>query len=132
MKDRSNENESRTVKRIRLIARALSVPIIGFTIFMLIGHILVPEPMEADYPPIENLLPVIMTLSVLSLGISWRWEGLGGALSVVLFIVHLLLYWAIRQKFFPLRGLVIFSPVLLTGVLFLVCWWHSRGSQNAA
>jgi hypothetical protein len=97
---------------------------------MLIGHIVGDEPTEADYPPIENLLPVIMCLSVLGLGIAWRWEGLGGAISLVFFLVHLAVYWAIRQRFFPLSVLLIFSPVPITGILFLVYWWRSRVSQN--
>jgi hypothetical protein len=128
----SIERNDLTVKWIRRIARTLSVIILGIALVLIIGHIVVPEPTEADYPPIENLLPVIMFLSVLGLGISWRWEGLGGAISVGFFVVHLALYWAIRKRFFPLRVLVVLSPVLLTGILFLVCWWRSRGSQNVA
>jgi hypothetical protein len=122
------ESKDFLTERLRRIARALSVLIIGFALFMFIGHIVMPVPLEADYPPIENLLPVLMTLSVLSLGVAWRWEGLGGMLCVAMFIIHLLLFWAIRLEFFPIRALVLFSPVLLTGVLFLVCWWRSRGS----
>jgi hypothetical protein len=109
-----------------LIARISSVVILGITLLMVIGHLVVPEPIEADYPPIENLLPVIMCLSVLGLGIAWRWEGLGGAISVGFFLAHLAMYWAIRQRFFPFRALVIFSPVPITGILFLICWWRSK------
>ena len=120
----------RVTRWIRRVARILSVVIIGFTLFMLIGHIVVPEPTVADYPPVENLLPVVMCVSVLGLGLAWRWEGLGGAINVGFFVVHLVMYWAIRQRFFPLGGLLVFSPVPITGVLFLVCWWRSRPSQD--
>lgn len=115
---------------LRRVARISSGLIIGITLVVLIGHIIEPESVEVDYPPIENLLPVIMCLSVLGLGIAWRWEGLGGGISVVFFIIHLIVYWAIRQRFFPPRALLIFSPVPITGVLFLVFWWRSRNSQK--
>jgi hypothetical protein len=120
----------RTTKWIRWIARILSIVIIGFTLMMVIGHAVTPDPHAIDYPPIENLLPLVMCLSVLGLGLAWRWEGLGGAISVVFFLANLGLYWAIRGKFFPLRGLPILSPVLITGMLFLVCWWRTRSSSR--
>jgi hypothetical protein len=117
-----------TVKRLRRIARILSVPIVAFTLVIFVGHLVGPEPVQADYPPIENLLPVLVCLSVLGLGIAWRWEGLGGAICVGFFVLHLALFWAIRREFFPLGMLVIFSPLVITGILFLVCWWKSRDS----
>ena len=119
-----------TTKRIRRIARISSVVILVFTMVSIIAHLVAPEPNEVDYPPIENLLPVIVVLSVLGLSIAWRWEGLGGAVSVGFFLVHLALYWAIRQRFFPLRALAVFSPLPITGVLFLVCWWRSRDGHK--
>ena len=124
----------RTTKWIRRIARTWSVVILAFTVVMIIGHLVVPDPNEVDYPPIENLLPLMMCLSVLGLGIAWRWEGLGGAISVGFFLANLALYWVIRQRFFPLNALAILSPVLITGMLFLVCWWRtgSRSSLNSS
>jgi hypothetical protein len=115
-----------TVKWLRRIARILSILILGIALVTIVGHLLVPEPTEADYPPIENLLLVLMSLSVLGLGIAWRWEGLGGAICLGFFVLHLALYWAIRHRFFPLSMLGSFSPLVITGILFLVCWWKSR------
>ncbi|GAG60647.1 unnamed protein product [marine sediment metagenome] len=34
-----------------------------------------------DYPAIENLIPLTIILSVLGLGIAWRWEGLASSNS---------------------------------------------------
>jgi hypothetical protein len=124
----ASESVDLTVKWMRRIARVLSLLIIGIVLVMLVGHLVVPEPVEEDYPPIENLLPVIMCLSVLGLGLAWRWEGLGGAMCLGFFAVHLALYWIIRGEFFPLGALAVFSPVVLSGVLFLACWWRSRES----
>ena len=113
-------------RRVRLVARIWSIIIIGITLVMAVAHIVVPEPMAEDYPPIENLLPVVMVLSVLGLAIAWRWEPVGGAINVGLFVADLGLYWIIRKKFFPLRALPMFSAVVVPGVLFLVCWWRTR------
>ena len=101
---------------------------------MAVTHLVVPDTEATDYPPIENLLPVVMFSSVLGLPLAWRWEGIGGALNVGLFLVHLGLYWIIRGKFFPLRALWILSPVVVPGVLFLVCWWRTKppGLVNSA
>jgi hypothetical protein len=130
MAEISDKSVDRSMVWLRRVARISSGLIIGITLVVLVGHIIEPEPVEVDYPPIENLLPVIMCLSVLGLGIAWRWEGLGGGISVVFFLIHLVVYWAIRQRFFPLRALLIFSPVPITGILSLIYWWRSRISQN--
>jgi len=124
----ANESADLSVKWMRRIARVLSLLIIGIALVMLVGHLVAPEPMEEDYPPIENLLPLIMLLSVLGLGLAWRREGLGGAISLGFFALHLALFWAIRGKFFPLGALLTFSPLIICGVLFVACWWISRRS----
>lgn len=120
------ERQTRTVFWMRRIARGLSLVIIAIALFVLIGHLFGSEPVEEDYPPIENLLPILMGLSVLGLGLAWRWEALGGAICLGFFVIQLALYWAIRGHFFPLRALLTFSPLVICGVLFLACWWASR------
>jgi hypothetical protein len=72
--------------------------------------------------PLENLLPVIIVLSVLSLALAWCWEPAGGAINVGLFVLDLGPYWIIRGKPFPLRTLPVFSAVIVLGLLLLVCW----------
>ncbi len=123
-----------TTRRVRRVARIWSIVIIGITLVAAVAHIVVPEPEATDYPPLENLLPVVMFLSVLGLAIAWRWEGVGGAINVGLFLAHLGLYWIIRGKFFPLRALPMFSAAVVPGVLFLACWWRTKsaGLVNSA
>jgi hypothetical protein len=115
-----------TTRRVRRVARIWSIVIIGITLFVAIGHIVAPEPEATDYPPIENLLPVLILLSVLGLAIAWRWEGIGGALNVGFFVANLVLYWIIRGRFFPFQALVILLPVVVPGLLFLVCWQRTK------
>jgi hypothetical protein len=90
-----------------------------------------------DYPPIENLPPLMMLLGALGSAIAWRWEGLGGAITLVSQLVTLpvlLIHWPIAEDF----PRYLFAPygvgmvVTIPGVLFLICWYRSRGSRSAS
>jgi hypothetical protein len=126
----AGDSADRTTRRIRQIARIWGTVIIGFTLFMIIAHVVVPDTNAGDYPPSENLLPLAMCLSVAGLGVAWRWEGLGGAINVGFFLANLGLYWLLRGRFFPPRALAIFSLELIPGILFLVCWWRTRSRNH--
>jgi len=77
-----------------------------------------------NYPPIENLIPLTLVLSVSGLGIAWRWEGLGGAINVGFYLANLAVHhWMISRRPYPW----VLAPIIATpGILFLVCWWRSR------
>jgi hypothetical protein len=115
-----------SVDRIRQLARVFSAIIILLTILIAVGHIFGDEPVVEDYPPIENLMPIILGLSVAGLGIAWRWEGIGSALSIIFFLAHLGLFQAVRGEFFPLGILAVFMPIPITAFLFLWCWLRSH------
>ena len=117
--------------RLRWIARIWSIVIIVFALIMLIGYAVNwvktgtadPYAME-DYPAIENLIPLTLILSVLGLGIAWRWEGLGGAISIGFYLANLAVhFWMISPRPYPYP---IAIALLTPGILFLVCWWISR------
>ena len=113
--------------RLRLIARILSILVIVFTLIMAVGHLVGgPDPYAVDYPPIENLLPALMVLSVLGLGIAWRWEGVGGAINLVFFLATIILDGVIRGELIPLVGLLPLSGAIVPGVLFLIVWRRTR------
>ena len=89
-----------------------------------------------DYPPIENLPPLLLFLAALGSGIAWRWEGVGGAITVVSQLVALpvlLVHWPISEGF--ARYLVapygLWMIITIPGILFLVCWWRSRELRPA-
>ena len=124
-----DDGGDRTTKRIRSVARIWSLVIIGITLVVLVAYVVVPDPDATDYPPIENLFPLAMGLSVVGLGVAWRWEGLGEAINIGFFLVNLVLYWFIRGIFFPLGGVAILSLTIVPGIMFLVCWWRSK-SRN--
>jgi hypothetical protein len=65
-----------TTRWMRRVARIWSMIIIGIALLVAVAHLVVPDPEATDYPPIENLLPVVMFLCVLRLALAWRWEGI--------------------------------------------------------
>jgi peptidoglycan/LPS O-acetylase OafA/YrhL len=81
-----------TTRWMRRVARIWSIVIIGIALLVAVTHLIVPDTEATDFPPIENLLPVVLFSSVLGLALAWRWEGIGGALNGGLFLVHLGLY----------------------------------------
>lgn len=104
---------------LRKVARIWSVVIFVITALIFIGEASFPLT-EGDYPPIENLMPFLMFFSVVSLGLAWRRELLGGVLNIVFFIVNFILYWIIRGRPFPFGALAILSLTIVPGVLFVI------------
>jgi hypothetical protein len=134
---KGNDGRNRVTKWIRWIARIWSFPIIVYALLMFTGYtwswittgVADPHAVE-DYPPTEALPPIFMFLSVLGLGVAWRWERLGGTMALVFLVavLSLLLIQMPITRDFPrsavpyLMSLIVAIP----GVLFLVCWWRSR------
>ena len=113
-------NSIKPHNNLGLIARVISAPILLFSLVTIFAHVIFPDTEPGTYPPVENWLPVLMMFSVMGLALAWRWEYFGGTVTLFFFIVHLYAYWKIREQFFPLNVLVLFSPLFIDGVLFLV------------
>jgi len=72
----------------------------------------------------KNLIPLTLILSVLGLGLAWRWEGLGGAINIGFFLANVAVhFWMISLRPYPY---IIAIALPTPGILFLVCWWISR------
>jgi len=55
-----------------------------------------------DYLPAENLIPLTLILSVLGLGIAWRWDGLGGVTNIGFFLANIEVhFWVISPRPYP-------------------------------
>jgi len=134
----SQENRARNqiTKWIRRIARIWSVPIIVYSLVMVIGYtyswvttgVADPHAVE-DYPPIENLPPILMLLGILGLAIAWRWERLGGTITVACQLAAALVSLTYRPitRDFPRSAVPVClaTIVAIPGVLFLVSGWRS-------
>ncbi|MGB2897035.1 MAG: hypothetical protein WBB65_12815 [Anaerolineales bacterium] len=132
-----SDTGDRSTKWIRWIARIWSSPIIIYSLIMLAGYawnmvtIGKADPYAVEgYPLVEAIPPILMFLSVLGLGIAWRWERLGGTISLVFLLATfllLLIQRPITQDFNRSAIPYLMSAVIaIPGILFLVCWWRSR------
>ena len=138
-----DESRGRAITRIRWIARVWSIPIIAYALLMLIGYawnwvtLGPPDPYAVEgYPLIEALPPIFMFLSILGLGIAWRWELAGGVITVA-FLLATILLLIIRipiTRDFPRSAIpyVLSAIVATPGVLFLICGWRSRKGTSPA
>lgn len=128
----------RATKRIRWIARVWGTLIVAVTLLILVGYAWnwvtagTPDPHAVeDYPPIENLPPLFALLSALGLGIAWRWEGLGGAITVVFNLAGLpvlLVHWPILRDFprYLVAPYGAWMMIGIPGILYLMCWWRTK------
>lgn len=115
------------IKRVRKIARIWSGVIIGLGLVTLVSEIIEAQTVELDpYPWFENLIPVTLFLSIVGLGIAWKYEGIGGAMVVGFAIANLLLYIATGRTQVG-AVIMILTPVVIPGLLFLACW---RGEKR--
>ncbi len=134
---KENGSGDRVTKWLRWIARIWSVPIIVFALLFLVGSAWnlattgVADPHAVDdYPWTENLPPIFLLLSILGLGIAWRWERLGSMIAVlfqIAVLVTLLIQRPITQDFSRAAiPYLLWLIVAIPGVLFLVCWRRSK------
>jgi hypothetical protein len=132
----------RATKWIRWIARIWGTLIIAIALVVLIGYAWSwvtggeadPHAVE-DYPPIENLPPLFALLSALGLVVAWRWEGLGGAITVAFSLAALpvlLIHWPIAHDFprYLMAPYGTWMMIAVPGILYLMCWWRSRSRVN--
>ena len=134
---KGNDTRDRVTKRMRWIARIWSLPLIACALLVLVGYAWswattgVADPYAVDdYPPIEALPPIFILLSILGLGIAWRWERLGGTIVIVfqLAVLALLFITNPLTQDFPRFAVpyLLSMTITIPGVLFLVCGWRSK------
>lgn len=134
---KGDDSRNRVTKWMRWIARVWSFPIIVYALLSLVGYAWnwvttgVADPYAVEeVPSVEVLPPIFMFLSILGLGIAWRWERLGATISIVfqLAVLSLLLIHRPITHDFPRFAIPYLLSMIVTipGVLFLVCSWRSR------
>jgi len=99
-----DENKKGWVKVTRWVARIWSLGLILLSLLV----ILTPDVnQEVAVPWTDWLNLSIVFISVLGLALAWRWERLGGWISVVALAVFSVLFMITVERFFPTvrRGL---------------------------
>ena len=72
------------------------------------------------------LLLFLVTASIASVTIAWRWEGLGGGVLVIWGLFFTAIAYVTSQPDEVFSMLVTGVPFLIAGLLLLASWW-SRG-----
>lgn len=121
----------RSIVILRRVARVWSIVVIAFTLVIVFGEIAFPHT-EADVPFVEYLMPVSMFVSVLGLVLAWWREALGGAINIGFFLVNLIIYYIVNDRFFPIRGLAPLSLAIVPGIMYLICWFADRDTRVAS
>ena len=128
---------NKTMRWIRWVARIWSVPIILYTLIMLIGYgwswvtTGVADPYAVEDVSFFEMLPLIfMIIGVVGLGIAWRWEGSGGLITIISGLITVLLLTIQGSLSGDFARLMIPSlmslVVAIPGVLFLVCYYKAK------
>jgi hypothetical protein len=108
------------VNVIRWVARVLSgLLILTFLFFFLAEEVFRDSPRKEPFSTSAIGQLIVMAVVLISFGLAWRKELLGGSMALVGLIVISIINPGVLS--FPLMYLF---P--LTAVLFLLCWWLSR------
>jgi hypothetical protein len=97
---------------------------IGYTWSWVTTGVADPHAVE-EVPLIETLQPILLFISIIGLGIAWRWERLGALTSLIFLFATLILL--VIQRPITLDFSLAMIPYLLViviaipGSLFLVC-----------
>jgi cytochrome bd-type quinol oxidase subunit 2 len=111
-----DENKKGWVKVTRWVARIWSLGLILLSLLV----ILTPDVnQEVAVPWTDWLNLSIVFISVLGLALAWRWERLGGWISVVALAVFSVLFMITVERFFP-TVLIFLAGIGIPAALYLI------------
>jgi hypothetical protein len=105
---------------VRWTARIIGIALLGLIVAFAIGEG-VPNPLRGSIR--ENMLTVALLTMIVGQIVAWRWEGIGSLLILGGFAL-----FAIVNHGVPLN--IVFAPWLVTGLLYLICWWRMPKAYN--
>ena len=112
--------------RIRGVARIWSMLVWLLALILVIGTRNIPSSSSLANAPLDILIPISLLISLIGLGIAWRWEGWGILINLVFYLAILPIYWLLHGEWIHLSIMVGLSPVILPGVLFALSWILSK------
>ena len=113
-------------QRIRGVARIWSILVFILALILVIGTRNAPSTSNLVNEPLDTLIPVSLLVSLVGLGIAWRWEGWGVLINLGFYLVILPIYWLQNHDWINLSIMVGLSPVVLPGILFAAAWFLSK------
>ena len=116
--------------RIRGVARIWSILVWLLALILVVGTRNTTSATSLVNAPLDTLIPLSLLISLIGLGIAWRWEGLGVLINIAFYLAILPIYWLLHQEWIHISIMVGLSPVILPGVLFAFSWILSK-KQNS-
>jgi hypothetical protein len=112
---------------IRWTGRITASLVIAFVLFFLFSELIGTEKTDYQSLPINDKIAfVFFPLSTLiGLSVAWKWEGLGGLITILGLIGLLIIRPDLLSNFF-LVGLI-----AVPGLLFIFYWYLARGSVSS-
>jgi len=124
---KSASGTRRNLKVIRWIARILSLLVFVTTLSILFT----PDPYATEPVPAEDwFLLSLWGVAILGLAIAWRWELVGGIITIATMFIRELA-WVILKGPWLASFLIVWLFVVPPAILFLGAWRLERKALNA-
>jgi len=111
---------------IRGVARVWSILVFILALILLLGTQFASPTSARVTRPLDTLIPLSLLISLIGLGVAWRWEGWGALINLVFYLAVIPLFGILHQEWIDLSVMVGLSPVILPGVLFAFAWLLDR------
>ncbi len=115
--------DRRIVTVARWTARAIGTALLVLIAILAIGERGGPNPLHGSLR--ENLLGSALLTMLIGQIVAWRWEGIGSLFILGGFALFTIVNPGVRLN----QSLVVVGPWLVTGLLYLICWWRSGKSE---
>jgi hypothetical protein len=125
----SSSKIPKIAQNIRGVARVWSVLVFILVLILVIGTQFAPPTGVRVTESLDSLIPLSLLISMIGLGVAWRWEGWGALINILFYLAVVPLYWILHQEWIDLSIMVGLSPVILPGVLFAVAWYLSKNEK---
>ena len=116
--------------RIRGVARVWSALVWLLALILVVGRRDAPSTSSPINAPLDVLIPISLLISLIGLGIAWRWEGWGVLINLGFYLAILPIYWLLHGEWIHISIMVGLSPVILPGVLFALAWLLSKKQDS--
>ena len=114
------------MKTPRIIARVMSVILISFFLLIFIGEELQSAEKGTSSPMTFHtfLLIVLFAITLIGLALAWKWELIGGIISLLSFIALLIGIYIFNPSVLTKMALLLIYPV--NAILFIFVGYRSK------
>ena len=121
------KNQKKTASTIRWIARIWGSLILAFVLFFLLLHLFGNDESGEGFRSAGEVIQFLCfpISAIIGLGLAWKWEGLGGLITVGGMIVLAILR---PDMIIDISTIAILIP----GLLFIIYWYLSKKEPEMA